>query len=194
VAGRLDIGIILAAGASSRMGTPKALLRAGREHFLARLARTLRAGGCGAVLAVVGRHAAEIAAELPEDLLLVRNPAWERGQLSSAQAGLRAALALRPARVVIHPVDQPLIRPADVRAVLGEARGLKLVIAAHRGEPGHPVAMTAALATRIAADRQGPTLRDALQRHARSEARVRGSRGCVVGANTPGELEALLGG
>ncbi|HEY3448627.1 MAG TPA: NTP transferase domain-containing protein [Myxococcales bacterium] len=190
-----QVGVLLAGGASSRMkGRPKALLRdeSGRT-FIERLVEALRRGGCRAVIVVGGRHVAEIAQELPEDALLVRNPRWESGQLSSAQAGLRAALAIAASRVVLHLVDQPLIRPADVAKVLGSLGGADLAIAAHRGEPGHPIALSAQTAERVARSRAS-NLRVALEQAAPQTVIVEGcSAGCVRGANTPAELRALLG-
>jgi CTP:molybdopterin cytidylyltransferase MocA len=175
------------------MGTPKALLRDSRGRtFLAALVDVLRAGGCDSVLVVVGCHAAQIAAALPEGALLVRNPAWEQGQLSSAQAGLRAALALNPRRVVLHLIDQPLARASDVVRVLKALNRRDLAVAVHRGEPGHPVALSASAAARVAAA-GGGSLREVLDRVARSRVLVAGcSAGCVRGANTPGELDRLL--
>jgi CTP:molybdopterin cytidylyltransferase MocA len=190
-----DVAVLLAGGASSRMGRPKALLRGpGGQTFLGRLVATLRAGGCEGVIVVAGRHVAEIAEELPKDALLVRNAAWERGQLSSAQAGLRAALGCRPGRIVLHLVDQPLVRPDDVRRVLRGLARADLAVACCAGEPGHPVALAPAVAARVVRSR-ARTLRDALERSARRQAVVRGcSAGCVRGANTPAELRALLRG
>lgn len=186
------VGVILSGGASSRMGSPKALLLDDRGRtFLARLARTLRAGGCEVVLAVAGCHVAEIAPALPPGVLLAFNPDWTVGQLSSARVGLRAAVELRPSRVLLHPVDQPLIRPADVRAVLA-AEESDVAVAAWRGETGHPICLSPLAAAAIASDRRSATLRDALARHAPRVAMVEGSRGCVRGANTPEELAALL--
>ena len=85
------VGIILAAGASSRMGTPKALLRmhGGSVTFLQHLSEVLRRGGCSQIICVAGCHISEIASELPDDVLLVRNARWREGQLSSVKTGLR---------------------------------------------------------------------------------------------------------
>ncbi len=57
-------GIILAAGASSRMGSPKALLEYRGETFIQRLVRVL-SPVCGRVIVVLGYHAAEIRPGIP---------------------------------------------------------------------------------------------------------------------------------
>lgn len=187
-----DIGVVLSAGASSRMGRPKALLKSAGRTFLERIVRTLERGGCRAVVVVTGRHVAEIAPHLPDGALLVHNSAWERGQLSSAQVGLRAALAFEPCRVLLHLVDQPLIRPTDVSRLLAALARFDLAIASHHGEEGHPVALTSVVARRVVRGR-GDSLREVLARMAPRRTVVEGcSAGCVRGANTPGELRALV--
>lgn len=190
---RPAIGVVLAAGASVRMATPKALLRDRRGRtFLERLASTLTRGGCDAVLVVVGRHAAEIAAELPAGVMLVRNPRWERGQLSSARVGISQALTLGARRILIHPIDQPLIKPADVRAVLAALERSPCAVAAFRGTPGHPLGLTHAAAQRLVLNRRAASLRDAVAKSLPSPRLVAASEGTVRGANSPEELEALL--
>ncbi len=191
----LNLGIILAAGASSRMRRPKALLRdPSGATWLARVAQSLRRGGCQAVVVVAGKHAREIAALLPEGALLLVNSDWRRGQLSSAQTGLQAAAALGAQRVVMHPVDQPLLRPSDVRAVLAAARGRRLAIASFEGEPGHPVAMTGEVAARVVSDRSSQTLRESLAKGSSGRTLVPASQGCLLGANTPAEARGLFTG
>jgi CTP:molybdopterin cytidylyltransferase MocA len=177
------------------MGRPKAILRdrAGRT-FLERLVGSMKAGGCEAVIVVAGRHVAQIALELPPGALLVHNRRWQRGQLSSAVAGLQAALLLAPAQVLVHLIDQPLIRASDVRRVLDALARHDVAIAVHRGQSGHPIALSAKATRRIARAR-GESLRQVLARAAPRRVEVPGcSAGCVRGANTPAELEMLLKG
>ena len=192
MAPRLDVGVILAGGASGRMGSPKALLSLTKsETFLSRLVETLTDGGCSIVIVVAGRHVREIAAQLPEGALLARNAGWARGQLSSASVGISAALRMGAGAVLLHPVDQPLITVRDVkklRVALGRGGA---VVAAHAGATGHPLLLRAGLARRIAADGKSETLRAAVERVVQPE-RVACSAGCLRGANDPSELRALL--
>ena len=89
IAGAVEViaGIILAAGASSRMGTPKALLDYRGETFLDRLIRVLGAV-CDPVIVVLGYHAEQIRAGVNGRVQFVVNPTPTRGQLSSLQTGL----------------------------------------------------------------------------------------------------------
>lgn len=144
-------GVILAAGASTRMGTPKALLDAGGATFVARLADTLLRGGCASVVVVAGSGSGPLAAEVAgTPARLVVNPGGEGGQLGS----LRAALADlgraddSPAAIVFTPVDNPAVAPGTVDALIGAWRSSRASIVApeHQGERGHPVLVDMAIA------------------------------------------------
>jgi len=139
--------IILAAGHSTRMGSPKALLRdrEGRP-FVARIARTLVTGGCGSVTVVTGaahdaiRDAVEADAP-PGDVRLVRNPAPDRGQLSSIWAGLDDAVRPGVDAVLLALVDAPFFAVATVCALIEAYRvtGAPIIRPARGIVHGHPV-------------------------------------------------------
>jgi molybdenum cofactor cytidylyltransferase len=138
------VGIILAAGASSRMGRPKALLPIGGDTFVTRVCRTLLEAGIGDLVVVAGAEHAAIAAAVDGAGLRVRiveNPRREDGQLSSVLAGL--AVADRPGvdAVLVHLVDAPLVRPETARAVLDAflRTHAPIVRPAVGGRHGHPV-------------------------------------------------------
>ncbi|MCC6407568.1 MAG: NTP transferase domain-containing protein [Planctomycetes bacterium] len=107
--------VILAAGASERLGEPKALCRIGAATVLERL---LAAGveECdGPPLLLVGAHADEIAAHAPSVVELARHGEWRRGRTST----LKLARRLRPGRdLLIAPVDVPLVGRAVFRALV----------------------------------------------------------------------------
>jgi CTP:molybdopterin cytidylyltransferase MocA len=140
------VGIVLAAGQSTRMGQPKALLLcppAGRT-FVTQIVHTLREGGL-TTIAVVGRvndHdlRREVGAAAPA-VSYVENPSPELGQLSSLLAGIAFAEARAAAGVLVVPVDMPLIRPATVRTVLDTFRATDepVLRATYHDRHGHPV-------------------------------------------------------
>ena len=108
MSGRL--GVVLAAGAGSRMGTPKALLRMeDGEAWVALAARRLAEGGCSDVLVVLGASADAAAACLPPDVRTTVAAQWADGLGASLAEGIRAAQAHpgRPDVLVIHLVDAP---------------------------------------------------------------------------------------
>jgi molybdenum cofactor cytidylyltransferase len=134
-------GIILAAGASSRMGTPKALLDYRGETFLGRLIRVLGAV-CEPVIVVLGYHVREIGARVPAGVRVVVNPDPDRGQLSSLQTAL-AVLPDEADGFAFVPVDSPAAEEGTIAALAGafERRepSTLFVIPRKDGSRGHPV-------------------------------------------------------
>jgi molybdenum cofactor cytidylyltransferase len=128
-------GILLAAGASTRLGYPKQLLKVGDKSLVFRAAQTLLATGCQPIVVVVGFQADRISVEI-EDLPItsVHNPDWRTGMASSIAAGLSAALRLNPnsAGVLITLCDQPRVTGEDLRALI-----------ALYGRAGKPIAAAA---------------------------------------------------
>ena len=141
---RRPAGIVLAAGASSRMGGPKALLDAGGATFTARLVAALREGGCAPVVVVAASGSGELAAEIDRcGARLVVNPRGEGGQIGSLRAALDYLIGLDdPAPAfVFSPVDNPAVTPETVRVLIAEWRGSEasIVMPRHEEERGHPV-------------------------------------------------------
>jgi len=138
------VGIVLAAGASSRMGRPKALLPIGADTFVTRVCRTLLEGGANDLVVVAGAEHEAVAAAVTAAGLrarVVENTRRHEGQLSSLLAGL--AVADRPGvdAVLVHLVDAPLVRAETARAVLAAfARTHAPIVRPAVGERhGHPV-------------------------------------------------------
>ncbi|MGH7483118.1 MAG: nucleotidyltransferase family protein [Longimicrobiales bacterium] len=133
-------GIVLAAGRSSRMGEPKALVEIEGRSFLERAIDSLRRGGCRGVICVVGAQPAELedAARVAGARVVV-NPDADSEQLDSLRLGL-AALARTTEAAIVLPVDHPLVRPETVDALIHgfRARGRPIVRVVHDGRPGHP--------------------------------------------------------
>ena len=133
-------GIILAAGASSRMGTPKALLDYRGETFLNRLIRVLGTV-CDPVIVVLGYHEDEIRSQVNGRARFVINPDPSRGQLSSLQTGL-AGVPADAEGVLFMPVDCPSAELSTVERIVDAFHAPEnplLVIPRHEGNRGHPV-------------------------------------------------------
>lgn len=102
--------VLLAAGASTRMGRPKQLLPVGGRPLVRHAAEAALAAPVSPVVVVLGAHAGETAPVL--DGLrthVVTNDNWRDGMGTSIRAGVRAALRLDPAlaAVIIALADQP---------------------------------------------------------------------------------------
>src|SRR5947207_9308448 len=106
--------IVLAAGRSTRMGRPKALLPLGdNETFLSRIVRTLHEADVDDVVVVVGHESGPVIADLVQRDAAARfviNHEYESGQLSSLLAGLRAIDRPGVAAALVTLVDVPLMK------------------------------------------------------------------------------------
>ena len=135
-------GILLAAGAGTRMGRPKALVRddAG-EPWLVRGVRALREGGCDAVTVVLGASADEAKGLLAgADAQVVLAEDWAEGMAASLRAGLASLAGTDAEAAVVSLVDLPDVGADVVRRVtdLGTDHAT-LARASYDGVPGHPV-------------------------------------------------------
>jgi CTP:molybdopterin cytidylyltransferase MocA len=127
-------GLLLAAGAGSRLGRPKALVEIGGLTLVERGVALLRDGGADPVVVVTGATPVSLAG-----VITARNPDWQIGMGSSLRVGLHALPADREA-VVIALVDQPLITPAVVRRLIAAfAAGAQLAVACYQRKPRNPV-------------------------------------------------------
>lgn len=147
-------GIILAAGASSRMGQAKAAMPLGQtgETVLSRIVSTILSGGVPNLVVVGGAHIDAVRHAMPRNeprARVVEHPGWEHGQLSSLIAGLNAIDGPLLEAVLVTPVDVPLVTPFTVAAVISAWRRTRAPIvrpvepstSLRAGGPrhGHPV-------------------------------------------------------
>ncbi|QNI32058.1 nucleotidyltransferase family protein [Alloacidobacterium dinghuense] len=89
--------IVLAAGASTRLGQPKQLLRLDGESLLRRTVRLAFEAGCSPVFAVLGFNAQRMQQELlVSGAKVVVNPNWRSGMGSSLRCGISALMAEDP--------------------------------------------------------------------------------------------------
>lgn len=143
--------VLLAAGASQRLGTCKALVDLGGRTPLARLAQAVAGVADAAPLVIAGHHVAELRAALPEGCELLENPDWAAGRTG----GLKLAAGARPRfDLLVCPVDVPLV-PTSVCAELvaaweGLGRPQRGWLAPrHAGRFGHPVLLGRGLAAEL---------------------------------------------
>jgi CTP:molybdopterin cytidylyltransferase MocA len=133
-------GLLLAAGAGSRMGRPKALVSDADGSWLERGVRVLDDGGCESVTVVLGARSAEAVAFLDGlgvDLVIAHD--WESGMSASLCAGLQGMPDDATAALVLL-VDLPDVTADVLRRVLETGTGSgALARATYDGRPGHPV-------------------------------------------------------
>jgi molybdenum cofactor cytidylyltransferase len=144
--------IVLAAGASSRMGQPKAALPLGQtgETMIGRVIRTLLGGGAPDVTVVAGAHLDAVMGAMPRReprARLIEHAGWQQGQLSSLLAGLAAVDHPLLEAALVTLVDVPLVMPSTVAAVIAEWRRTRapIVRPAQGDRHGHPVMFDASV-------------------------------------------------
>ena len=157
-------GLLLAAGAGRRMGTPKALV----DDWLIRGVDVLAAAGCSPVVVVLGAALQRAQALLQGLPVIVSATAdWRNGLGASLRTGILALPAETPSAVVML-VDLPDVGEKVIRRVLEAGSGSgTLTRASYRGRPGHPVVLGRAHWPGILATANGDVgARAYLDRHA----------------------------
>ena len=138
----MKVGVVLAAGASSRMGSSKPLVQLEGASFLAHGIRNLWAV-CDTVVVVLGAEAARVRRSAEEEFQrliesgtlhrelkatrrtgadglevhFVHNRSWAKGMFGSARVGIAEALGERPESVVVLPVDHPHLTAPTVHVL-----------------------------------------------------------------------------
>jgi len=195
--------VLLAAGASTRLGECKALVDLCGAPPLARLGAAALAAQPSEVIVVGGAHADLLAAWLaaqaagptrpPGPPRLVRNGAWAEGRLGSLAAAVRA---LPRTDLLVAPVDTPLVSAATFAALGAAWRAAGApewgwLAPEHAGRYGHPVVLGRALADEATGRAPGDPLR-ALRALARPLLAVAVPDGAVLDdLDTPADLARL---
>lgn len=138
--------IVLAAGASSRMGRAKAALPLGQtgETLVSRVIKSLLDGGVPEIIVVAGAHVDEVRMAMPQReprARVIEHAGWRQGQLSSLVAGLTAIDDPLLEAALVTLVDVPLVQSSTVAAVIAEWRRSRapIVRPANGERHGHPV-------------------------------------------------------
>jgi len=161
--------VILAAGASSRMGKPKLLLPWGGTSVLGHLLGQWLALGAGQIATVSAAGDQAVSAELDRlDFPAVNrvvNPTPARGMFSSVQCAARWAgwnADLTHWTIVLG--DQPHLRRETLRALLNFAGAHSIEVSqpSRRGRPRHPVVVPKTIFSELK-DSRADTLKEFLQ-------------------------------
>lgn len=133
--------IVLAAGESKRMGSPKMLLPYNDATIIGQVIRNLMDSNVDRVVVVVGANREEIMKETRRyDVFHCYNEDYKSGMLSSVKCGFYS-LPEGCLAALIMPGDQPMTGPGEINRVIGayaeSDRGL--VMASYNGRRGHPL-------------------------------------------------------
>lgn len=188
--------VILSGGASSRMGSPKALLPYQGRHFLEHLLQITTHPQIGARRVVLGAYAELIskAVQLLEEEAVI-NKEWEQGQLRSIHAAL-ATLPPETDGMLLCLVDHPLISASLVNELI-EAfykSGSKIVLPTYRGRRGHPVIFSAKLYGELLKAPADQGARAVVWAHPAEVLELATSeQGCLLNLNDPETLREAIG-
>jgi CTP:molybdopterin cytidylyltransferase MocA len=193
--------IVLAAGDSTRMGRPKALLAApDRRPFVLRIVDELLAAGVTEIVIVTGRHHEAIAEVIGRDgerVRLARNLDPDRGQLSSVWVGMDAVVTPASDGLMLTLVDVPLVTAGVIRQVIdtwGKSRA-PIVRPAIGSRHGHPVIFDRAVLPELRVAPLDVGAKFVVRAHAAEIVDVPvDDDGCLVDVDTPSDYEALTRG
>jgi CTP:molybdopterin cytidylyltransferase MocA len=136
--------LILAAGASTRLGSPKQLAKLGPETLLERAVRTAREAGCRPILVVLGASADKIQAACAlGDAEILINENWTEGMGLSLRVGVER-LAARAAAIVVMTCDQPTVSGDHLTRLIQRSQQLQSpVCSSYPGGRGVPACFPA---------------------------------------------------
>jgi molybdenum cofactor cytidylyltransferase len=199
--------VILSGGASSRMGSPKALLAYQGRPFLEHLLEVTVHPKIGVRRVVLGAHAEPIA----KNIVLAANEVvinddWEKGQLSSIQAAIRSLPATggtakegpEPGTdgLLLCLIDHPLISSDLVNELIEQfyVKRDKIVLPVYDARRGHPVIFPAALYDELLHAPLNKGARAVVWAHAADVLEVpTNEEGCVLNLNDPETLLRATG-
>lgn len=189
-------GVILAAGASTRMGRDKALLPWRDGTFLSAAIRALQPV-TELVLIVGGANAASLEPIANAyAAFMVVNPEPERGQFSSLQVGLQEVLNRGRDAAIVTLVDRPAAELETVqqikKAFLSSEESIWAVVPEYGGKHGHPIVIGREMIEAFLRAPSGSNARDV--EHARQE-HIRyvpvGDPLVVANVDTPEDFERI---
>jgi molybdenum cofactor cytidylyltransferase len=137
---KLVAAVVLAAGASTRLGELKQLAFLGEETLLERAVRVAREAGCSPVVVVLGaEHAQVLGNSRLGDVVPVINDDWNEGMASSIRLGMRTlgSVAKDAKGAVLMTCDQPAVTREHLHVLMTSDEVMASFYAGRRGVPAY---------------------------------------------------------
>lgn len=188
--------VILAAGSSSRMGSPKQTLQFEGNSLLRRAALAALCAACSPVVVVTGAHAEQCRRELDQlDVREAFNPDWETGMASSIREGIEDLVSMKPdaAAAVLLLCDQPHVTSDIISSLIAahQATGKPVTASAYGGSFGVPALFSRKLFTELTQLQGMSGAKEIIKRHA-TEAHFLSFPEGEVDVDTPHDFSRLL--
>ena len=190
------VGIILSAGESKRMGTPKQLLPWGKTIILQQVIDNTSASRLGTILLILGSDADDIARKItitPKTRILV-NHDFKAGMSSSVKCGIKNAPVKAEAYMLLLG-DQPFIGPNIINNLIDAYHAGRhgIIVPVYNGQHGHPVIFDSRYKKELLSiDGQGA--KEVTEKHARDIFEVHiDSPNVLTDIDTPQDYQKALG-
>ncbi|MGA7409931.1 MAG: nucleotidyltransferase family protein [Bryobacteraceae bacterium] len=184
--------VVLAAGMSTRMGSPKQLLRLGEKTLLETVLDNLRASQVDELVVVLGGSAQLIQQQINlDDARVVINEAYQQGMGTSLHAGVSAVDSSSDA-ALIALADQPFVRPGTIDHLIDcyRAQRRPAVIPIYKGHRGNPILLDRSLFPEVMTLSGDMGFRSILGRHTEKILKVPvGDVGVLIDVDTEADLQ-----
>jgi molybdenum cofactor cytidylyltransferase len=187
--------IILAAGASTRMGTPKQLLAYRGCTLIRHMAEVAIASICQPIAIVLGANAEQIKPEISQlPIPIVENQQWAEGMSTSIRVGLEALLAVNPnlEAVAIALCDQPFVSPQTLNQLVEayHLTGKPIIASEYSGTLGVPALFSRTLFSELMNLKNTEGAKKLIKKHIHEVFSIPFSEG-AIDIDTPNDYEKL---
>lgn len=187
--------MILAAGASTRMGTPKQLLTYRGCTLIRHMAEVAIASVCQPIAIVLGANGERIKPEISQlPLQIVENQQWQEGMSSSIQVGLEALLAVNQHldAVAIALCDQPFVSPQTLNQLVEAYHftGKPIIASEYAGTFGVPALFSRTLFSELMNLKNTEGAKQLIKRHIHEVFSIPFPNG-AIDIDTPKDYEQL---
>jgi molybdenum cofactor cytidylyltransferase len=187
--------IILAAGASTRMGTPKQLLTYRGSSFVRNMAEIALSSVCQTIVVVLGAYAERIQPEISNlPVQIVENQQWNQGMSASIRVGIAALNAVNHnlEAVLITLCDQPFVSSQTIDQLVETYcfTGKPIIASEYAKTLGVPALFSRTLFSELIALKSNEGAKKIIQKHSDDVFSVPFSEG-AIDIDTPKDYEDL---